>query len=75
MDLAVSEADIVRSRGDLRFRQVLLARVLEQLLGRLNREQQQPATANASVLREGAMMAVQLADRIRALDESISPGL
>ena len=35
----VSEADIARSRVDPRFKQILLARVLEQLLGSLHRLQ------------------------------------
>ena len=70
----ISEADIERSREDPRFKQVLLARSLEQLLDSLHRMQHSPqvATANAVHLREGALVAVDLADRIRAIDEQLS---
>ena len=71
---AVTEADIVRSRADPRFKQVLLAKSLEQLLGSLHRMQQHAAHASpagARDLREGAMMAVQLADLIRAIDDRL----
>jgi hypothetical protein len=71
MDLAISDADIVRSRSDPRFKQVLLARVLEVLLGRLSVLQQHATARDAPALREGALLAVQLADRIRAIEESI----
>ena len=70
----ITETDIARSRADPRFKQVLLARSLEQLLGALYRLQHgEIEPANANDLREGAMMAVQLADLIRALDERLSP--
>jgi hypothetical protein len=70
----ISEADIARSREDPRFRQVLLARSLEQLLGSLHRLQHAPQIAadNALHLRHGALVAVDLADRIRAIDEQLS---
>ena len=70
----VSEADIERSREDPRFKQVLLARSLEQLLGSLHRMQHSPQLAghDAHHLREGALVAVDLADRIRAIDEQLS---
>jgi hypothetical protein len=70
----ISEADIARSREDPRFKQVLLARSLEQLLGSLHRLQHSPHLAAASPrnLREGALVAVDLADRIRAIDEQLS---
>jgi len=71
---AISDADIVRARKDLRFKQVLLARSLEQLLGSLHRMQHAAgilAPADARHLREGALMAVELADRIRAIDENL----
>ena len=71
MNLAITEADIARSRADLRFKQVLLAKVLEQLLGTLHRLQRDPKQdqTGACGLREGARMAVQLADLIRSIDE------
>ncbi len=70
----ISEADIERSREDPRFKQVLLARSLEQLLDSLHRMQHSPqvAAANAVHLREGALVAVDLADRIRAIDEQLT---
>jgi hypothetical protein len=70
----ISDADIARSREDPRFKQVLLARSLEQLLGSLHRLQHSPqlAASNARNLREGALVAVELADRIRAIDEQLS---
>jgi len=70
----ISEADIERSREDPRFKQVLLARSLEQLLDSLHRMQHSPQIAanNAQHLREGALVAVDLADRIRAIDEQLS---
>jgi len=70
----ISETDIARSRADPRFKQVLLARSLEQLLGALYRLQHgEIEPAHADDLREGAMMAIQLADLIRVLDERLSP--
>ena len=74
MNLAITEADIARSRSDPRFKQVLLAKVLEQLLGTLYRLQHDPKQdeAGARGLREGALMAVQLADLIRSIDERLS---
>jgi predicted secreted protein len=70
----VTEADLARSREDPRFRQVLLARSLEQLLGSLHRMQNTCAvtTETAIHLRQGALVAVDLADRIRAIDEQLN---
>ena len=64
----ISEADIARARADPRFKQILLREGLEQLLGSLHRMQHDPAHSDpdsARQLREGALMAVKLADRIR----------
>ena len=69
----ISEADIVRSRGDPRFKQILLARTLEQLLATLHRLQRDPSPADPVSMREGAMMAVRLADMIHAIDEKMRP--
>jgi len=71
--LAITEGDIARSRADPRFKQVLLAKVLEHLLGTLHRLQRDPKQdeAGARGLREGALMAVQLADLIRSIDNSL----
>ena len=73
----VSDADIARSREDPRFKQVLLAKSLEQLLASLHRMQNSAHSASLGPavvrdLREGALLAVQLADRIRAIDEQIA---
>jgi hypothetical protein len=65
----VSEADITRSRHDLRFKQVLLAKALEQLLATLYRMKHESPAGDAEDLREGAIMAARLADLIRDLDE------
>jgi hypothetical protein len=65
----ISEADIARSRHDPRFKQILLANVLEQLLATLYRMQHDPAQCHTGSLREGAVMAARLADLIRDLDE------
>jgi hypothetical protein len=70
----ISDADIARSREDPRFKQVLLAKSLEQLLASLYRMQNAPQSAPdaARELREGALIAVELADRIRAIDDQIA---
>jgi hypothetical protein len=73
VDHLISEEDIARAHEDPRFKQVLLARSLEQLLDTLYRLQHaahEPGAAQS--LREGATMAVQLADQIRAIDERLS---
>ena len=69
---AITEADIERSRADPRFKQVLLAKSLEQLLASLYRLQRNPGDpASARDLREGTAMAVQLADLIRTIDDEL----
>ena len=70
---AISDTDIARSREDPRFKQVLLARSLEQLLGTLHRLQHTSSDGSETALhlREGALIAVDLADRIRAIDEQL----
>ena len=73
----VSDADIARAREDPRFKQVLLTKSLEQLLASLHRMQNAAHAADlgpavARDLREGALLAVQLADRIRAIDEQMA---
>jgi hypothetical protein len=72
---AISDADIMRARADPRFKQVLLARSLEHLLASLHQMQRSPGSlgpAGAHRLREGALMAVQLADLIRSLEDRIA---
>jgi hypothetical protein len=71
----ISDVDILRARQDPRFRQILLARSLDLLLGSLHRMQHAAgalAPDKARHLREGALMAVELADRIRAIDENLT---
>jgi uncharacterized membrane protein YgcG len=73
VDHLVDEADLARAHADPRFKQVLLARGLEQLLDRLYRLQHlayEPEGAQS--LRDGAAMAVRLANQIRAIDERLS---
>jgi hypothetical protein len=73
VDHLISEAELARAHDDPRFKQVLLARSLEQLLDTLYRNQHlafEPAGAQS--LRDGAAMAVRLADQIRAIDERLS---
>jgi hypothetical protein len=73
-DLEISDKDVARSRADPRFKQVLLAKMLEQLLGKLYRLQHGAADApapNIGELQEGATMAVRLADLIRTIDDRI----
>ncbi len=65
----ISETDIERSRHDPRFKQVLLAKALEQLLATLYRMQRDPAHCKPESLRQGALVAAKIADVIRDLDE------
>jgi len=69
---AISDTDIARSRLDPRFKQSLLTRALEQLLATLYRMEHDPAYSDAAslrALRDGALVAVELANRIRHLEE------
>ena len=70
----ISDADIARSREDPRFKQVLLAKNLEQLLASLHRMQNcaHLGPAVARDLRESALLAGQLVDRIHVIDEQIA---
>ena len=74
MDHRISDAEIERARQDPRFRQILLARSLDQLLGSLHRMQRAAGTLGPSEtrhLREGALVAVELAERIRVIDDNL----
>jgi hypothetical protein len=81
MDQAmITDADVARSRADPRFKQILLAKVLEQLLGTLHRLQHKSDHSDAVAvqhLREGALVAVKLADIIHAIDDKlrVAPGV
>jgi hypothetical protein len=73
VDHLINEAELARAHADPRFKQVLLARSLEQLLDTLYRNQHLAyEPAGALSLREGAAMAVRLADQIRAIDDQLS---
>jgi hypothetical protein len=63
----VTEADLAQARVDPEFRNKLLTRNLEILLGKIQRQRQLPrtATASAAQIREGVTLAVRLAELIQ----------
>lgn len=63
----ISEDEIERARADAGFRQQLMAKNLDRLLAALNkmRRQNTPSPEKARQLREGADLAVKLADRLQ----------
>jgi hypothetical protein len=63
----VTDAELARARKDPVFRNRLLTRNLEILLGKLQKQRQAPrsATASASQMREGVTLAVRLAELIQ----------
>ena len=63
----VTEAELARAREEPAFRQELLTRNLEVLLGRLQKERQATRNADASIkqMREGVTLAVRLAELIQ----------
>jgi hypothetical protein len=66
----VTEADLARARHDTGFRQKLLVENLDLLLVELGRLRTDPALidkARALQMREGAQLAVRLADLLHAL--------
>ena len=66
--LLVTDADLARARSDADFRQELLAHSLETLLDALKRVQAGEISAQtARQMKEGAALAVQLADRLQRL--------
>ncbi len=65
----VTEAELERARHDQAFRQRLLAENLDVLLNRLQKLRAAPAAANAKHIREGAKLAVRLAEMIQAAAE------
>jgi hypothetical protein len=71
---AISDEDIARSRADPRFKQALLATSLERLLAKLHRLQNSEkgsSPTGARQLREGAIVAAQLADLIRGIEDRL----
>jgi len=71
-DEIVSEEDLARARQDPAFRQELMAKNLDKLLGALNRAKQDrnKNPEMARQMREGVDLAVRLADRLQREDES-----
>jgi len=62
----VTDADLARARMDAPFRQQMLTRTLECLLGELSKLQHIPQdTARAGQMREGIELAVKLSDLLR----------
>ena len=68
MSELVSEDDLARARNEPEFRRQLLAQNLDRLLAALNRMRRQslPTPEGAQQIREGADLAVQLADRLQS---------
>jgi hypothetical protein len=62
----VTDADLERARRDLAFRQKLLTESLDVLLDKLQRLRAAPAAGDAGHIREGAKLAVRLAEMIQA---------
>jgi len=68
---AITEAELARGRSDPAFRQQLLISALEQLLAVMRALQRSRSTVDPSLarqLREGAELAVKLADMINGLE-------
>jgi hypothetical protein len=66
----VTDADLARARLDAAFRQKLLTESLDRLLFELSRLRNDPSSINkarALQMREGAQLAVKLADLLHAL--------
>jgi hypothetical protein len=64
----VSDADLARARADADFRQRLLTESLELLLAELNKLQRAcKDPAQSDQMREGAELAVKLADLLRRI--------
>jgi hypothetical protein len=63
----VTETELARARRDPAFRQELLARSLEMLLGKLQKQRQasRPSAATSKQMREGVTLAVRLAELIQ----------
>jgi hypothetical protein len=69
--VTVTENDLARARTDRRFRQTLLTSKLNELMDALNRHKRGMKPENKELgrqLREGAELAVKLADHIARLE-------
>ena len=73
-DLVTAE-DLARTRSDAAFRQQLLTENLNRLLEALNqmREAADPSPVAARQIREGADLAIKLADRLQQTAHSRGP--
>lgn len=71
----VTEEDLARARSDPDFRQQLLAQNLERLLEALSNMRKSGSNEpdSARQLREGADLAVKLADRLQQNDPNADP--
>lgn len=70
----ITDADLARARVDTQFRHELLTHSLEALLAALKRAQREEITqATAGQMKEGAALAVQLADRLQRLGIPVTP--
>ena len=64
----ITDADLARAREDADFRQRLLTDSLERLLAELNKLQRAAnSSAQSAQMREGAELAVKLADLLRRI--------
>ena len=70
----VTDADLARARTDAQFRHEMLTHSLEGLLAALKRAQRtQLKPETAGQMKEGASLAVQLADRLQRLGIPVTP--
>jgi hypothetical protein len=70
----VTEADLARARDDAQFRHEMLTHSLEALLSALKRAQRDKVQPEiAGQMKEGAALAVQLADRLQRLGIPVIP--
>ncbi len=70
----VTEADLARARSDAQFRHEMLTHSLEGLLVALKRAQRAELKPElADQMKEGASLAVQLADRLQRLGIPVAP--
>jgi len=75
MSELITEQDLTRARNDAAFRQQLLADSLERLLEALTqmRKANDLSPQSARQIREGADLAVKLADRLQEAAQGIDP--
>jgi hypothetical protein len=66
----VTDAELERARGDHAFRQKLLAESLDILLDKLQTLRTASASASAGHIREGAKLAVRLAEMIQGTNRA-----